>query len=209
MTCPGGRTKQSSVARTRDSQPSRMFRFPAAVSAACPLRPQCVKNKGGRPLMIHPQEALLQQVRAYEATDEFRENVIRPQVVEHRTARLTQLGVRKSRFFGHRKTEFQPLMAAATANLTLSWGGSLPADGETSAEGHEDNADSGRGLSSSLPRALGGLLRAFTAFPSASRSPTPRCRPVPAAGCLRHRLSHQRPPARRKAGFSARFAGLV
>ena len=37
------------------------------------------------------------------------------------SARLVQLGIRKSRFFGRRKTEFQLQMAAAVANLTLVW----------------------------------------------------------------------------------------
>ena len=42
-------------------------------------------------------------------------------MVEHRIARLVQLGIRKSRFFGREKTRFQLLMAAAVANLTLVW----------------------------------------------------------------------------------------
>ena len=183
VTCPGGHTMQGSVSRPRDGQPARMFQFPAAVCAACPLREQCVKGKGGRLLTIHPQEALLQRARAYEATDEFREDVIKRQVVEHRIARLAQLGIRKSRSFGRRKTKFQLLMASAVANLTLVWGGSLPADGEASAEGHEDTSNAALALSSSLLRGLRGSLRALGGFMNALWSPAPRCRPVAAAGC--------------------------
>ena len=40
-------------------------------------------------------------------------------VVEHRLARLVQLGVRQARYFGRTKTLLQLLMAAAVANLTL------------------------------------------------------------------------------------------
>jgi hypothetical protein len=40
-------------------------------------------------------------------------------VVEHRIARLVQLGIRKSRFSGRAKTRFQLLMAATVANLAL------------------------------------------------------------------------------------------
>jgi hypothetical protein len=43
----------------------------------------------------------------------------RRQVVEHRIARLRQLGVRTSRYMGRARTEFQLLMAATVANLTL------------------------------------------------------------------------------------------
>ena len=41
------------------------------------------------------------------------------QAAEHRLARLVQLGVRQSRYFGRAKTRFQLLMAATVANLTL------------------------------------------------------------------------------------------
>ncbi len=41
------------------------------------------------------------------------------QVVEHRLARLVQLGIRQARYFGRAKTLFQLYLAAAVANLTL------------------------------------------------------------------------------------------
>jgi hypothetical protein len=183
VTCPGGHTLQGSTPRSREGQRWRRFQFPAAVCAACPLRPQCVKGKGGRQLTIHPREALLQQARAYEATDEFREDAIKRQVVEHRIARLAQLGLRKSRFFGRRKTKFQLLMAAAVANLTLVWGGSLPADGEAPTGVPEDTPEASNGLSSSLLRAPLGSLRDIGGFLSGRRGLAPRCSPVAAAGC--------------------------
>ena len=40
-------------------------------------------------------------------------------VVEHRLARLVQLGIRQSRYFGRAKTRFQLYLAATVANLTL------------------------------------------------------------------------------------------
>ena len=40
-------------------------------------------------------------------------------VVEHRIARLVQLGIRKSRYFGRTKTCLQVVMAAVVANLSL------------------------------------------------------------------------------------------
>ena len=183
VTCPGGHTVQGSVSRKREGQAARMFQFPAAVCAACPLRPQCVKGKAGRTITIHPQEALLQQARTYEATDEFREDVIKRQVVEHRIARLAQLGIRKSRFLGRRKTRFQLLMASAVANLTLVWGGSLPAANQAPAEGQDDTSNAAFALSSSLLGAFRGLYRGLRGVLNASSSLAPRCRPVAATGC--------------------------
>ena len=183
VTCPGGHTVQGSKARKRGDQEARMFQFPAAVCAACPVREQCVKGKGGRRVTIHPQEALLQAARAYQATDEFREDVIKRQVVEHRIARLVQLGIRQSRFLGRKKTRFQLLMASAVANLTLIWGGSVPADGEAPAAGQTDTSNAALAFSSSLRRAIRSSLGAIRGFLNASRSPTPRCRRAVAAGC--------------------------
>ena len=40
-------------------------------------------------------------------------------MVEHRIARLVQLGIRQARYFGRRKTLLQVLLAATLANLTL------------------------------------------------------------------------------------------
>jgi hypothetical protein len=37
-------------------------------------------------------------------------------VVEHRIARLVQLGIRRSRYFGRTKTRWQVVMAAVVAN---------------------------------------------------------------------------------------------
>lgn len=41
------------------------------------------------------------------------------QVVEHRIARMMQLGMRQAMYCGRHKTLFQALMTAAVANLTL------------------------------------------------------------------------------------------
>ena len=43
-------------------------------------------------------------------------------VAEHRLARLVQLGIRQSRYFGRVKTKFQLYLAATVANLTLVLG---------------------------------------------------------------------------------------
>jgi hypothetical protein len=115
-TCPAGQT-------TADLRPAAggggTFHFPAAVCATCPLRAACVRGKGGRTVQLHPQEALLQAARAFQASPAFGEYRRRRQAAEHRIARLVQLGIRQARYFGGAKTLFQLCMAAAVANLTL------------------------------------------------------------------------------------------
>ena len=101
--------------------PLRAFRFEAVVCDACPLRSSCVRARlgKGRLVMIHPQEALLQEARAFQQSEAFAPYRKLRQAAEHRLARLMQIGVRQARYFGRTKTCFQLLMAATVANLTL------------------------------------------------------------------------------------------
>ena len=126
-TCPAGHTTRKlyrigkQTDRTGRVHQLRAFRFDAAVCGVCPLRERCVGsvNGNGRTVRLHPQEALLQQTRALQRSEGFAEYRQRRVVVEHRLARLVQLGMRQARYFGRDKTLFQLLMAATVANLTL------------------------------------------------------------------------------------------
>src|SRR4029078_8454665 len=113
-TCPARQT-------TQDFKPSptcgEQFHFAAVVSAACPVRAQCVRGVGGRTVSMHPQERLLQEARALQDRPAFPDYRRRRQVVEHRIPRLVQLGTRQARDIGTPKIRFQLLMAAAVANL--------------------------------------------------------------------------------------------
>ena len=61
----------------------------------------------------------MQQARAYQETAAFREDTKLRHTVEHRLARLVQLGIRQARYFGRLKTKWQLLLAVAVANLVL------------------------------------------------------------------------------------------
>jgi len=99
----------------------KVFMFDDAVCGQCQWYQQCgSSNKGrGRTISIHPDEAFLQEARAFQKTETFKEQYRERIAVEHRIARLIQLGARKSRYFGREKTAFQLAMAAAVANFTL------------------------------------------------------------------------------------------
>ncbi len=101
--------------------PLRAFRFDAAVCDVCPLRSSCMRARPGkgRLVMIHPQEALLQEARAFQQSEAFAPYRKLRQAAEHRLARLMKLGARQARYVGRTKTLFQLLMAATVANLTL------------------------------------------------------------------------------------------
>lgn len=114
--CPGGQTTRTVRGPPGGQQD---FVFAAATCAACPLRARCVAGAGGRTVALHPQEALLQAARAFQASPAFADVRRRRQTAEHRIARLVQLGIRQARYVGRAKTLFQLAIAAAVANLTL------------------------------------------------------------------------------------------
>ena len=125
-TCPAGRLTRTIVPAGKRTDGMgrvhhlRAFQFDGSECMTCPLRSQCIPAKGrkGRWVLIHPQEALLQEARALQQSagyDEYRAR----RVVEHRLARLVHLGIRQSRYFGRVKTRFQLYLAATVANLTL------------------------------------------------------------------------------------------
>ena len=126
-TCPAGQVTGTIVpAGKRTDRTGRVYRlqafqFDGAVCGVCPLRPQCIAAKGrkGRRVLIHPQEGMLQQARALQQSADYDEYRARRVVVEHRLARLVQLGIRQARYFGRVKTKFQLYLAATVANLTL------------------------------------------------------------------------------------------
>ena len=128
--CPAGQVTHAIVpAGKRTDGAGRVYRlqafqFDGAVCGVCPLRSQCIAAQGRprRRVQIHPQEALLQQARALQQSAAYDEYRARRVVVEHRLARLVQLGIRQSRYFGRVKTKFQLYLAATVANLTLVLG---------------------------------------------------------------------------------------
>jgi len=126
-TCPAGHTtlKQIRTGYYRDENGKKLtiksFSFPKEICASCTLKSQCYKSehKEGRKIRIHPQEKLMQEARAFQQSPAYQPYKKMRQSVEHRLARLVQLGIRQARYFGRRKTLFQALMAATVANLTL------------------------------------------------------------------------------------------
>ena len=126
-TCPAGKVTHNIVPAGRRTDAAgrvhrlRAFQFDGSECMTCPLRSQCIPAKGrkGRWVLIHSQEALLQQDRALQQSAGYDEYRARRVVVEHRFARLVHLGIRQSRYFGRVKTRFQLYLAATVANLTL------------------------------------------------------------------------------------------
>jgi hypothetical protein len=117
VTCPAGNETSK---YHQESDGGKKFIF-GSVCSGCPLRSLCTTAAQGRSVTVNAQEDLIQDARNYQKTPEGRAHLRRRFVVEHRLARLAQLGIGQARYRGHKKTLFQLMMAAAIANFRLAW----------------------------------------------------------------------------------------
>lgn len=117
VTCPSGQTTRE---YREEKDGGRVFRL-GAVCGGCRLRAKCTTSAEGRSVRMHPQEELLQAARAKQETPEGRAALRERVVVEHRLARMGQLGAGQARYVGRRKTGFQIVMLATIANLRWTW----------------------------------------------------------------------------------------
>ena len=101
--------------------------------------------------------------------------------MEHRIARLVQLGIRQSRFFGRTKTRFQLLMAAAVANLTLTWSAPARAARKQAKEARAARLRAAREAWEAQESVSCALLRASGALTGAHRNTWRRTSSSPAA----------------------------
>ena len=123
--CPGGQTLRF-LSHCRNTQ-RRIYAAPAAACASCALRSQCTTAKRGRRIGRHRDEAYLDRVRTYHATDAYAKAMRKRQVwVEPLFAEAKGWhGLRRFRLRGLEKVNGEALLIAAGQNLKrlLSWRG--------------------------------------------------------------------------------------
>jgi transposase len=118
VTCPAGvTTTDARPARDHKGRPATRFVFAPATCAACPLVAQCTKAKGGRQIMVGVHEARMAAARAAQADPATKALLRRRSKVERKIDHLQDLGMRKARYRGRRKTRLQALLAATVANF--------------------------------------------------------------------------------------------
>lgn len=91
--------------------------FAAETCRACPLRAACTTAADGRSIALHPQEPLLQRLRATTRTSEGRAVLRGRTTVEHSLARLDQIQGKKARYKGARKNTLDVRRCATVTNL--------------------------------------------------------------------------------------------
>lgn len=109
LTCPAEQMLPFRVGET--------VRFPETVCAGCPLRAQCTTSSHGRSVRIHPDEPLLAEFRARQATPTGRAQLRERIPVEHCLAHLGHWQGRRARYVGARKNLFDLRRVAVVHNL--------------------------------------------------------------------------------------------
>jgi transposase len=109
LTCPAG--------MSMPFEPGKTVRFPKHTCAACPLRQQCTTSSNGRSVSIHPDEALLAELRQRQQTPEGRAELRERVAVEHALAHVGHWQGRRARYRGTRKNLFDLRRVAVVHNL--------------------------------------------------------------------------------------------
>ena len=118
VTCPAGQTTSDArPAKDHKGRPATMFYFDARACEICPLRERCTAGRGGRTIMVGRHHRRIEAARAAQAEPETKALLRRRSKVERKIDHLQDLGMRKARYRGRRKTRLQALLAATVANF--------------------------------------------------------------------------------------------
>jgi transposase len=109
LTCPAG--------VTMPFEPGTTVHFPKDTCAACPLRQRCTSSPSGRSVAIHPDEALLAELRQRQQTPAGRAKLRERVQVEHTLAHVGHWQGRRARYRGTRKNLFDLRRVAVVHNL--------------------------------------------------------------------------------------------
>jgi len=124
LTCPAGEmtTKYyiKTFTRGRHKLRAKIFYYDTEVCQGCVKKANCT-TAAFRRVRINEYDHLINKARQHLQSESGLRERKQRQTIEHRIARLIQLGMRKSRFIGRVKTCFQLQITAAVANLTLIW----------------------------------------------------------------------------------------
>jgi hypothetical protein len=91
--------------------------FPKDICAQCPLKIQCTTSAKGRSVSIHPDEALLIELRERQQTPQGRAQLRERVAVEHTLAHVGRWQGRRARYRGQRKNLFDLRRCAVVHNL--------------------------------------------------------------------------------------------
>ena len=118
VTCPAGATTSDArPSQDHKGRPATTFYFAASTCAPCPLRDQCTTARSGRTIVAGHDHERIQAARAAQGQPRTKGLLRRRRKVERKIDHLRDLGMRKARYRGRRKTRLQALLAATVASF--------------------------------------------------------------------------------------------
>ena len=118
VTCPAGEvTTDARPTTDHKGRPALLYVFGPEGCASCPLRPECTAGSGGRSILIGVHEERMAAARAAQEEPATKALLRRRAKIERKIDHLQDLGMRKARYRGRRKTKLQGLLAATVANF--------------------------------------------------------------------------------------------
>ncbi len=118
VTCPAGQVSTDATpGRDHKGRPGLLFRFDPAECSTCPLRADCTTATGGRTVFVGVHHDRIQAARAAQHDPHIHTLLRNRSKVERKIDHLQDLGMRKARYRGRRKTKHQGFMAATVANI--------------------------------------------------------------------------------------------
>ncbi len=119
VTCPAWEVTTAATPSTdHKGRPGLLFRFDPAECASCPLRGDCTASTGGRTVFVGVHHQRLAAARVAQQHPDIVTLLRDRAKVERKIDHLQDLGMRKARYRGRRKTKHQGLMAATVANIS-------------------------------------------------------------------------------------------
>ena len=115
VTCPAGH-----IQLIRQGNKVERAHFPAKQCNGCALKAQCTESEKGRVLTLHPQEAMLQNLRYHVETKEGRADARERVKVEHALASVCNRKGPRARYIGLRLNEYDLNRTAMITNLHIS-----------------------------------------------------------------------------------------
>lgn len=98
-------------------EPGKTVHFPKNTCATCPLRQACTTSSSGRSVSIHPDEALLAELRERQKTPNGRAKLRERTKIEHALAHIGHWQGPRARYRGTRKNLFDLRRTAVVHNL--------------------------------------------------------------------------------------------
>ena len=118
VTCPAGNTTDKAY-KSKDNKGRRVKVFHFESCDDCDERENCTTAKDGRTITLrYNEKEVLKALKRQEEEEDFKETYNKRYIVERKIAELFyRHGMRRARFFGNRKIEFQMICKALAVNI--------------------------------------------------------------------------------------------